>query len=75
MATADPHGDPMGAEPDGRPTLTRSVSPRGDPLARDDPSTPGPGGRISARHPNQDLLEEAANRSEEGRRRRSYTTN
>jgi len=51
MATADPPGDPLGDEPDGRPTLTEHHSPRGDRLASDDPSTPGTRGRLPVQHP------------------------
>ena len=68
MATADPPPDESLTELDGRPTLTEYHSPRGDRLASDDPSTPGPGRRFSARSHDVDVEHEASHRSE-GRQR------
>ena len=68
MATADPPPDESSTELDGRPTLTEHHSPRGDRLASDDPSAPGPDGRFSARHHDVDVEHDASNRSE-GRQR------
>ena len=42
MASANPVGDVESGERDDRPTLTEQHSPRGDRLASEDPSTPGP---------------------------------
>ena len=68
MATADPPPDESSDELDGRPTLTEHHSPWGDRLASDDPSTPGPERRFSARHRDVDVEHDASHRSD-GRRR------
>ena len=44
MATADPPPDESSDELNGRPTLTQNQSSRGNRLASDDPSAPGPRG-------------------------------
>ena len=64
MATADPPPDESLTEPDGRPTLTEHHSPRGDRLASDDSSAPGPERRFSARPHDVDVEHDASNRSE-----------
>ena len=68
MATADPPLDQSLTELDGRPTLTQHQSPRGNRLASDDPSTPGPERRFPARPHDVDVEHDASNRSE-GRQR------
>ena len=68
MATADPPPDESSDEFGGRPTLTEHHSPRGDRLASDDPSTPGPERRFSARHHDVDAEHDASHRSD-GRQR------
>ena len=72
MATADPPGDPLGDEPDRRPTLTQHQSPRGNRLASDDPSTPGPDRRLSVQHPGGYSCQDEPNKS--GARQRIYST-
>ena len=42
MASAKPVGEVEGGELDDRPTLIQNQNSRGDRLASDDPSTPGP---------------------------------
>ena len=64
MATADPPPDESSDELGGRPTLTEHHSPRGDRLASDDPSTPGPGRRFSVRHHDVDVEHDASHRSD-----------
>ena len=64
MATADPPPDESSTELDGRPTLTEHHSPRGDRLASDDPSAPGPGRRFSARSHDVDVEHDASHRSD-----------
>ena len=71
MATADPPPDESSTELDGRPTLTEHHSPRGDRLASDDPSTPGPGGRLSVRHPDGYSCQDEPNKS--GARQRNHS--
>ena len=73
MATADPPPDQSSDELDGRPALIQNQSPRGNRLASDDPSTPGPEGRLSVRHPDGYLCPDEQNRS--GARQRNYSTN
>ena len=72
MATADPPPDESSDELGGRPTLTEHHSPRGDRLASDDPSTPGPGRGFSARHRDVDVEHDASHRSD-GRQRNHST--
>ena len=72
MATADPPLDQSSDELGGRPALTQHQSSRGDRLASDDPSTPGPGRRFSARHHDVDVEHDASNRSD-GRQRNHST--
>ena len=64
MATVDPPPDESSDEPGGRPTLTQHQSSRGNRLASDDPSTPGPDGRFSARHHDVDVEHDASHRSD-----------
>ena len=68
MATADLPPDESSDELDGRPTLTQNQSSRGNRLASDDPSAPGPDGRFSARHHDVDVEHDASHRSD-GRQR------
>ena len=68
MATADPPPDQSPDELDGRPALTQNQSSRGNRLASDDPSTPGPDERFSARHHDVDVEHNASHRSD-GRQR------
>ena len=68
MATADPPPDESSDELDGRPVLTQNQSSRGNRLASDDPSAPGPERRLSARPHDVDVEHDASNRSE-GRQR------
>ena len=68
MATADPPPDQSSDELGGRPALTQNQSSRGNRLASDDPSTPGPERRFSARPHDVDVEHDASNRSE-GRQR------
>ena len=72
MATANPPLDQSSDELGGRPTLTEHHSPRGDRLASDDPSTPGPERRFSARRHDVDVEHDASHRSE-GRQRNHNT--
>ena len=71
MATADPPPDESSDELGGRPTLTQHQSSRGNRLASDDPSAPGPDGRFSARHHDVDVEHDASHRSEERQRNHS----
>ena len=68
MATADPPPDQSSDELDGRPALTQNQSSRGTRLASDDPSTPGPERRFSARPHDVDVEHDVSHRSE-GRQR------
>ena len=68
MATADPPPNQSSDELDGRPAFTQNRSPRGNRLASDDPSAPGPERRLSARPHDVDVEHDASNRSE-GRQR------
>ena len=68
MATADPPPDESSDELGGRPTLTQNQSSRGNRLASDDPSAPGPERRLSARPHDVDVEHDASTRSE-GRQR------
>ena len=72
MASANPMGDVESGELDDRPTLAEQHSPRGDRLASDDPSTPGPGRRNSGRPSDQGQPSGAAAGKDE--RRRNYIT-
>ena len=72
MASANPMGDVESGERDDRPTLAEQHSPRGDRLASDDPSTPGPDRRNSGRPSDQDQPSGAAAGQEEEGRRRNY---
>jgi hypothetical protein len=75
MATADPPPDQSSDEPDGRPALTQNQSSRGNRLASDDPSTPGPEWRLSARPHDVDVEHDASNRSEGRQRNHSTVVN
>ena len=64
MATADPPPEESSDELGRRPTLTQHQSSRGNRLASDDPSTPGPERRFSARHRDVDVEHDASHRSD-----------
>ena len=72
MAAVDPPPDQSLTELDGRPTLTQNQSSRGNRLASDDPSTPGPERRFSARHHDVDVEHDASHRSEGRQRNHNY---
>ena len=74
MATVDPPPDESSDELGGRPALTQNQSSRGNRLASDDPSTPGPERRFSARPRDVDVEHGASHRSD-GRQRNHSMNN